>query len=252
MISTPPRQDSPIIPDGSFIVARKIFESDLWERKPAEWVKIWLYILGHVHHTDYKELKRGQGYFNMRKLSRLGAFGERITYPMIDHFLRYAKDAGMLAKTKATHGTLITVCNYNLYQSLSNYKSETTSDAKSDKESEIKETQERNKSDNINKNDNNGKNEKTVTKNGFLTKLPILTTDNSYINYLVDEILTVTKDAHSRKFYESVAARISEDKIRQALSEIKVDGANSPAKLFTWKIKILSEKLYLLRKGEMA
>lgn len=81
----------------------------------------------------------------------------------------------------------------------------------------------------------------TVTKrNGFLTKLPRITKDKEYIDYLVDLILEVTQDKHSRVFYEQVAAKITEQQIRQALSEIKADGANNPAALFTYKIQRLT------------
>jgi hypothetical protein len=99
----------------------------------------------------------------------------------------------------------------------------------------------------INKSDKSVKNDKTVA-NGFLTKLPRLITDKSRINYLVEEILNVTNDSHSTKFYELVASRIPEDKIRLTLSEIKADGARSPAKLFTWKI----QKIALILKGGKA
>ena len=46
------------------------------------------------------------------------------------------------------------------------------------------------------------------------------------------------QDAHSERFYNLIAARIPEDIIRQALAEIKADGADEPPKLFTHKMKI--------------
>jgi hypothetical protein len=39
------------------------------------------------------------------------------------------------------------------------------------------------------------------------------------------------------QFYALVAAKIPEQAIREALSEVRVDGARSPAKLFTYKIQ---------------
>ena len=34
-----------------------------------------------------------------------------------------------------------------------------------------------------------------------------------------------------------VAARVPEDEIRRALAEVKADGADNPARLFTYKMK---------------
>jgi hypothetical protein len=52
-----------------------------------------------------------------------------------------------------------------------------------------------------------------------------------------DIILKALGDEKSLKFYELVAAKIPEHLIREALAEVKTDGARSPAKLFTYKIK---------------
>jgi hypothetical protein len=50
-------------------------------------------------------------------------------------------------------------------------------------------------------------------------------------------ILKALGDEKSLKFYELVAAKIPEQVIRETLSEVRADGARSPAKLFTYKIK---------------
>jgi hypothetical protein len=47
----------------------------------------------------------------------------------------------------------------------------------------------------------------------------------------------VLGDEQSRKFYGLVAAKIPEQVIRETLSQLRVDGARSPAKLFTYKIQ---------------
>jgi hypothetical protein len=52
-----------------------------------------------------------------------------------------------------------------------------------------------------------------------------------------DIILKALGDEKSLKFYELVAAKIPEQVIRETLSEVRTDGARSPAKLFTYKIK---------------
>ena len=52
-----------------------------------------------------------------------------------------------------------------------------------------------------------------------------------------DVILKALGDEKSLKFYELVAAKIPEQVIRETLAAVKADGARSPAKLFTYKIK---------------
>ena len=52
-----------------------------------------------------------------------------------------------------------------------------------------------------------------------------------------DIILKALGDEKSAKFYALVAAKIPESVIRETLSEVKSDGARSPAKLFTYKIQ---------------
>lgn len=107
--------------NGAFQIARKSFESELWLRKPSAWWKIWVFIIGNVQHKDYGGLKRGQGFFNFRDLTRMECLGEDISYGMIDKFMRYAKWSKMLSTHKSTRGVVISVANYDQYQSFSSY-----------------------------------------------------------------------------------------------------------------------------------
>jgi hypothetical protein len=52
-----------------------------------------------------------------------------------------------------------------------------------------------------------------------------------------DIILKALGDEKSLKFYELVAAKVPEQVILETLAEVRADGARSPAKLFTYKIK---------------
>ena len=56
----------------------------------------------------------------------------------------------------------------------------------------------------------------------------------AYVARLIHEALG---DAQSARFYQLVAAKIPEQVIRETLSEVRADGARSPAKLFTYKIQ---------------
>jgi Bacteriophage replication protein O len=69
-------------------------------------------------------------------------------------------------------------------------------------------------------------------------KLPPLDQPKAHTAYVARSILEQLGDRQSERFYRLVAAKIPEQVVRQALSEIAVDGARNPAKLFTHKMKL--------------
>jgi hypothetical protein len=73
--------------------------------------------------------------------------------------------------------------------------------------------------------------------NGFFAQLPDLNQPNAKAKHIAQVILDALGDEHSLRFYELVAAKISEAEIHRALAEIKADGAEHPARLFTYKMK---------------
>jgi hypothetical protein len=93
-----------------------------------------------------------------------------------------------------------------------------------------------NREENKEKNTVNG-----VVKGGgknVLQKLPDLADPPEKAAYIAkDIILKALGDEKSSRFYELVAAKIPEQVIREMLAEVRVDGARSPAKLFTYKIQ---------------
>ena len=54
---------------------------------------------------------------------------------------------------------------------------------------------------------------------------------------MAQQILDQLHDEHSKPFYQRIAAKVPEDEIRRALAEVKADGADHPARLFTYKMK---------------
>jgi phage replication O-like protein O len=79
-----------------------------------------------------------------------------------------------------------------------------------------------------------------VVKGGeksVLQQLPDLGEPPEKIEYVAKLILDSLGDERSARFYQLVAAKIPEGAIRETLSEVRADGARSPAKLFTYKIK---------------
>jgi len=136
------------IDEGATIWARKTIDSDVFTDKPDKWFKIWFYIVNRVNHSDNQRFKKGQAFIKYEWITER----TKATKHQIDHFMRWAKEAQMLATQKATRGMVVTVLKYDYYQTLDNYKSDTKSD--------LKAKQKRNRSDTINKNEKYEKNEK--------------------------------------------------------------------------------------------
>jgi hypothetical protein len=97
------------------------------------------------------------------------------------------------------------------------------------------------KEPNINIEENKEKNTVNgVVKGGeksTLQKLPDLEEPSEKKEYIAEQILNELGDKQSQKFYHLVAAKIPEGVIRETLSEVRVDGARDPARLFTYKIQ---------------
>lgn len=71
----------------------------------------------------------------------------------------------------------------------------------------------------------------------IFARLPDLKQPPEHTAYMAEELLKTLGDRHSERFYALVARKIPEAAIRQALAELKADGAQHPAKLFTYKMK---------------
>ncbi len=106
--------------NGFVLEARNTMESDIWTKKPAEWYKIWRYLIMSVNHKDNK-FPRGTGFFKYDWI--MGKCN--VSNSTLDHCIRYLKSEEMITTTKAIHGVVITIINYNTFQVLENYKSDT-------------------------------------------------------------------------------------------------------------------------------
>lgn len=171
----------PKIPGGYIIISRKIIESEIWE-KPPLYAKVWLYLLTRAQHSDYKKLKRGQLVTSIPEIMEACSWkvGYRKEVPSKDqifqviNWLRKVNEAvdeaetkaTMITTTKATHGLLINIENYNFYQSSKNYES----NDEADNEKVTKATREQRQPDNINKNVKNEKNDKEKITDVFNKK----------------------------------------------------------------------------------
>ena len=137
------------IDGGATLWARQTLDSKIFCNKPHVWFKIWFYLITKANHKDNKQFKRGSCFMKYEWIMQK----TRATKSELDHAMRWFRFGKMIATSKATRGFILNVLNYNGYQSLENYKSDTKSDSKSD----TKAIQKRYKSDTINKNDKNDK-----------------------------------------------------------------------------------------------
>jgi hypothetical protein len=140
-----------IITGGYILQPRKIDESDVSKMPPVT-RELWFYLLRKVNHKNFGKLKRGQGFFKFSQIQKdlswmVGYRIEKYSKPQLTKSLRRLNEGNMTETMKATHGMVITVCNYDYYQNPENYEG--------NDEGSTKETRRKRKGHNIYKNDKN-------------------------------------------------------------------------------------------------
>ncbi len=138
---------------GYFQIARQIFNSDIWKNKPSSWIKVWIYILGHVNHKKTSDFDRGEGYFNFSEDRK--NIGLDISRDQIKKIIGWLRTSTMISTTKSTRGMRIKVLRYEDYQCIENY----TSTTKSTSVGTVKAPEKHQRSTTINKNVKNEKND---------------------------------------------------------------------------------------------
>lgn len=98
--------------------------------------------------------------------------------------------------------------------------------------------------------DTSGRNFTVNGGNSPLRQLPDIEQPGEQGQLLAEDILAELGDEHSRRFYELVAAKVPEETIRRALAEIRADGADSPAKVFTHRMNRYAMERLKQRIGE--
>lgn len=114
------------IDGGATLWARQTIDSEIFVNKPDKWFKIWFYLVNRVYYKAQKGLKRGERYLKYEWIMD----GTGATKAQIDHFIRWSKVNKMLATRKATHGMVVEVLKYSLFQDIDSYKSDTESETK--------------------------------------------------------------------------------------------------------------------------
>lgn len=164
--------------DGYIMIDRGIVESEIWN-KPPLYIKVWLLLIIKAQHADYKGLRRGQLYTSIDEIREACAWksGWRKEKPSKDqiwNILEWLRNpsgdayggnhghdngGGMVTTRKATHGMLVNICNYNVYQDPKRYGGNNGSD----RETTTGELRGQREADNTNKNVKNDKNDKNNT-----------------------------------------------------------------------------------------
>jgi hypothetical protein len=135
------------IPKGGFIIARKIFESNIWIKDPL-YLKVWIWIIGRANHSDnYKNgrhYKRGEFVTSYNEIIKATSYYHNRSHitpslKKIRIILKWLQNEGMIlvkplksglgltgadptARTRAYVGIRIIVINYRAYQAFDNYK----------------------------------------------------------------------------------------------------------------------------------
>lgn len=149
---------------GSFVVARRLFESEVW-LKPPPYVRLWIWILGQANHSDHqkhgKTYKRGEFLTTYDKIIRATAYYQNHkhiipTIKQIRVILNWLQSVSMIIVkpiqdecpagadpgadpgadlktiTRAYLGIKIVVVNYDSYQDQNSYKGRPQNRARAD------------------------------------------------------------------------------------------------------------------------
>ncbi|BCS86835.1 hypothetical protein [Pseudodesulfovibrio sediminis] len=115
-----------MIDGGFFLVARKLFESELMD-KPDLYVKLWLWMLNKANWKDHRKLKRGQFLTTIKEMReamsyKVGYCTKTPTVGQIRSAYEAFTNSTMINTTKTTRGMIITIINYDTYQNPASYE----------------------------------------------------------------------------------------------------------------------------------
>jgi hypothetical protein len=118
--------DKKHIPGGYILLARVLLQSGIME-KPTLYLKLWVWMLINASHRGHGNLKRGQLFTSLEKMRdamayKVGAALRKPTKKEIRTACDFLSKGTMIGTTKVTHGMIITINNYDFYQTPSNYE----------------------------------------------------------------------------------------------------------------------------------
>lgn len=115
-----------VIPGGYILLSRKLLNSGIME-KPPLYLKLWVWMLMQASHQNHGKLKRGQFFTSLDRMReamkyKVGASLRRPTRKQIRKAVDFLSKGHAIGTAKVTHGLLITILNYDLYQTPQNYE----------------------------------------------------------------------------------------------------------------------------------
>ncbi len=121
--------------EGGYILQPRCFDASDASKFPPTTREIWFFILRNVNHSDNGKFRKGQKVFSYSDIQEglcwyVGFIKKTYPKDQIAKALRRLHEGNMIAKTKATGGVLITVCNYEHYQTPKNYEGNNEGNAK--------------------------------------------------------------------------------------------------------------------------
>lgn len=112
---------------GATIWSRGTVDSDIFLSKPAEWFKIWFFLVTKANYKQTTKLKRGElytSYFEIQKSANVSRF-------QVDRFMRWARGAHMVQTRRSTRGLYVFIVKYAEFQDSIKRKVDTPVDSQS-------------------------------------------------------------------------------------------------------------------------
>ena len=114
------------IKGGYILLARKLLKSGIMEQPPL-YLKLWLWMLMQASFKDHGCLKRSQFFTSLEKMRDAMSYkiGYRLVKPTVKEIrgvTKFLTKVHMIVTTKVTHGMVITILNYDYYQTPKNYE----------------------------------------------------------------------------------------------------------------------------------
>lgn len=121
------------IPEGCFFLARQILDSAIWRDDPHV-LKLFIYLLGKARHKEEPkkypgfEIKRGELVTSLSQIADDNEFYNRTikkwSRAKVSRMLQLLKEQEYIKILADTYGTHISICNYERFQNLDNYKAD--------------------------------------------------------------------------------------------------------------------------------
>ena len=144
-----------IIDGGATLWARQTIESEIFYNKPAEWFKIWFYLVNRVSHKDTKKYKRGETFLYYNWICDT----TKTTKDQVKKCISWLRNNGMVSTRRSTRGVWLKIAKYSHFQRLDNYYY----DIKAPDKALEKHQRSTREAPRYNKNDKNDKNDKNIT-----------------------------------------------------------------------------------------